>query len=116
MNTMFASIQARIKEVGVLRILGFKRWQILISFMFESLLIAFVGGLLGCALGFLANGTEATSTLGGQGGGGKRVLLTMVVDYQTVAAGMLFTLMMGRIGGLVPALSAMRMKVLDTLR
>jgi putative ABC transport system permease protein len=117
MNTMFASIQARIKEVGVLRILGFKRWQILISFMFESLLIAFVGGLVGCLLGFYANGAEATSTLGGGGGGGgKRVLLKMVVDYQTIAAGMLFTLMMGRIGGLVPALSAMRMKVLDTLR
>ena len=43
MNTMFASIAARIKEVGVLRILGFKRWQILISFMLESLTIAFVG-------------------------------------------------------------------------
>ena len=117
MNTMFASIQARIKEVGVLRILGFKRWQILISFMLESLVIAFVGGLVGCLLGCLANGFEATSTLGGGGGGGgKRVLLKLTVDYQTFAAGMLFTLMMGRIGGLVPALSAMRMKILDTLK
>ena len=44
MNTMFASIAARIKEVGVLRILGFKRWQILISFMLESLIIAAIGG------------------------------------------------------------------------
>ena len=51
MNTMFASIAARIKEVGVLRILGFKRWQILISFMLESLVIAAVGGALGCVLG-----------------------------------------------------------------
>jgi putative ABC transport system permease protein len=116
MMTMFASIAARIKEVGVLQILGFKRWQILISFMLESLTIAFLGGLLGCLLGMLANGFEATSTLGGQGGGGKRVLLQLTVDYQTIAAGMLFTLMMGRIGGLVPALSAMRMKILDTLR
>src|SRR5438093_9241863 len=63
MNTMFASIAARIKEVGVLRILGFKRWQILISFMIESLAIAFVGGLVGCLLGYLANGFEASSTL-----------------------------------------------------
>jgi hypothetical protein len=116
MNTMFASITARIREVGVLRILGFKRWQILISFMLESLAIAFVGGLLGCALGYLANGFQATSTLSGGQGGGKSVSLRMLVDYQTVAAGMLFTLMMGRIGGLVPALSAMRMKILDSLR
>lgn len=117
MMTMFASIAARIKEVGMLRILGFKRWQILISFMLESLTIAFVGGMLGCLIGMISNGFEATSTLGGGGGGGgKRVLLKLTVDYQTVAAGMLFTLFMGRIGGLVPALSAMRMKILDTLR
>jgi ABC-type lipoprotein release transport system permease subunit len=116
MNTMFASIAARIKEVGVLRILGFKRWQILISFMLESLAIAFAGGLLGCMLGYLANGFEASSTMSGGGGGGKSVALKMIVDYQTIAAGMLFTLVMGRLGGLVPALSAMRMEILDSLR
>ncbi len=116
MNTMFASIAARIKEVGVLRILGFKRWQILISFMIESLAIAFVGGVLGCVLGYFANGFEAASTLSGGQGGGKSVTLRMVVDYQTLAAGMLFTLVMGRLGGLVPALSAMRMEILDSLR
>ena len=42
--------------------------------------------------------------------------LKLVVDYQTIAAGMLFTLVMGRLGGLVPALSAMRMEILDSLR
>ena len=117
MNTMFASIAARIKEVGVLRILGFKRWQLLISFMLESLAIAFVGGVVGCFIGYFANGFEAASTLsGGQGGGSKSVSLKLIVDYQTVAAGMLFTLVMGRLGGLVPALSAMRMEILDSLK
>lgn len=116
MNTMFAAIAARIREVGVLRILGFKRWQILISFMLESLAIAAAGGLLGCALGYAADGMEARSQLSSGAGGGKSVSLKMVVDYQTVAAGMLFTLVMGRLGGLVPALSAMRMEILDSLR
>jgi putative ABC transport system permease protein len=116
MNTMFASIAARIKEVGVLRILGFKRWQILISFMIESLAIALVGGLLGCLLGYFANGFEAASTLSGGQGGGKSVTLTMQVDFQIIATGLLFTLVMGRLGGLVPALSAMRMEILDSLR
>jgi ABC-type antimicrobial peptide transport system permease subunit len=116
MNTMFASIAARIKEVGVLRVLGFKRWQILISFMIESLAIGLVGGVLGCAIGALANGWEAASTLGGQSGGGKSVTLTMIVDGQILAAGLLFTLVMGRLGGLVPALSAMRMEILESLR
>ncbi|QJW96899.1 ABC transporter permease [Frigoriglobus tundricola] len=116
MNTMFASIAARIKEVGVLRILGFKRWQILISFMIESLAIAFAGGLFGCLLGSLANGFEAASTLSGGQGGGKSVTLTMQVDFTIIATGLLFTLIMGRLGGLVPALSAMRMEILDSLR
>ena len=102
---------------GVLRILGFKRWQILISFMLESLVIAFLGGLAGCCLGYLANFFEAKSTLGGGGGGGgKSVSLKLIVDYQTIAAGMLFTLVMGRLGGLVPALSALRLKILDSLK
>jgi ABC-type lipoprotein release transport system permease subunit len=116
MNTMFASIAARIKEVGVLRILGFKRWQILISFMLESLIIASIGGVLGCGLGLFANFFEASSTLSGGQGGGKSVALKLIVDYQTIAAGMLFTLLMGRLGGLVPALSAMRMEILESLR
>ncbi|MCE9568068.1 MAG: ABC transporter permease [Planctomycetes bacterium] len=116
MNTMFASIAARIKEVGVMRILGFKRWQILIAFMLESLVIAFVGGLLGCLIGSYANGFEATSNLSGGQGGGKSVALKMIVDFQILAAGMLFTLVLGRLGGLVPALSAMRMEILDSLR
>src|SRR5438132_8691576 len=106
---MIASIAARIIEVSLLSILGFKRLQILISFMLESLAIAFVGGLVGCLLGYIANGFEATSNMSGGGGGApKGVALKMVVDYQTFAAGMLFTLVMGRLGGLVPALAAMR--------
>jgi ABC-type antimicrobial peptide transport system permease subunit len=116
MNTMFASIAARIKEVGVLRILGFKRWQILISFMLESLAIAVLGGTLGCLLGLMADGWEATSTLSGGQGGGKSVTLTMIVDSSILAAGFLFTLIMGRLGGLVPALSALRLNILESLR
>ncbi|HSQ55344.1 MAG TPA: ABC transporter permease, partial [Gemmata sp.] len=112
MNTMFASIAARIREVGVLRILGFKRWQILISFMLESLVLAAAGGLLGCLVGLAFNGIEMSQ---GQGGG-KSIVLKVLVDYQTVVAGMLFTFVMGRLGGLIPALSAMRMEILASLR
>jgi ABC-type antimicrobial peptide transport system permease subunit len=116
MNTMFASIAARMKEVGVMRILGFKRWQILIAFMLESLMIAFIGGFLGCILGSIANGFEATSTLSGGNGGGKSVTMKLIVDFQILGAGMLFTLILGRLGGLVPALSAMRQEILESLR
>jgi putative ABC transport system permease protein len=117
MNTMFAAVAQRIKDIGVMRILGFKRWQILVSFLIESLVIAVAGGLLGLALGSLCNGYTATSVISsGQGGGGKTVILKMVVDAQVLMAGAIFTLVMGRLGGLIPALSATRLKVLDTLR
>ncbi|MGO9112790.1 MAG: ABC transporter permease [Thermoguttaceae bacterium] len=115
MNTMFAAISNRIKDIGVLRILGYARWHILVSFLLESLVIALLGGVLGCALGSLANGTTVNSVMGA-GGGGKFVVLELVVDANIWTAGIFLTLLMGGFGGLVPALSAVRLKPLDALR
>jgi hypothetical protein len=116
MNTMFAAISNRIKDIGVLRILGYARWHILVTFLLESLVIAILGGLLGCALGSLTNGMTVNSVVGGTGGGGKFVVLQLVVDARTWAAGIFLTLLMGGIGGLAPALSAVRLKPLAALR
>ncbi|CAN5177713.1 hypothetical protein BH11PLA2_BH11PLA2_07240 [soil metagenome] len=118
MTTMFASIAQRIRDIGVLRLLGFKRWQILVSFMIESLAIALLGGLLGCLFCWLfVDGKSSTSTIsGGGGGGGKNFAITISVSLEVMSLGLLFAMMMGRLGGLVPALSAMRVKILDSLR
>jgi hypothetical protein len=116
MNTMFAAIHQRAPDIGLLRILGFARWQVLVSFLIESLLIAALGGLVGCALGYLANGVTTTSVVDTSGGGMKRVSFQMVVDGNTLSAAVLFTLVMGLLGGLLPALSAMRLKPLESLR
>jgi hypothetical protein len=116
MNTMFAAIRQRTTDIGVLRILGFARWQVLASFLLESLLIAALGGLLGCALGYLVNGVNTTSVVETSGGAIKRVSFKMVVDGNTLAAAVLFTLVMGLLGGLLPALAAMRLKPLEALR
>ena len=117
MNTMFAAISQRTKDIGVMRLLGYSRWQILVSFLIESLVIAFAGGILGCAVGYLSDGLTATSIVsGGQGGGGKSVILRLVVDWTTIGYGLLVTLIMGAVGGLVPALTAMRLKPLESLR
>lgn len=117
MNTMFASIAQRTKDIGVLRILGFKRWQILVSFMLESLGIALFGGLLGCALGSLADGFTAKSIItSGPGGGGKGVVLSLTIDLDVILCGVLFTFAMGRLGGLLPSLSAMRLGILESLK
>ena len=116
MNTMYAAISQRMKDIGVLRILGYSRRQVLLSFFFESLLLAFVGGILGCALGYCANGYTATSIVSGGQGGGKSVVLKLIVDARLLGIGLLFSLLMGCIGGLVPALSAMRLRALESLR
>jgi putative ABC transport system permease protein len=116
MNTMFAAISQRTKDIGMLRILGFSRWQVLHSFFLEALVLALVGGLIGCALGSLAHGWSATSIISSGTGGGKSVVLKLVVDARTILVGLLFTLIMGGLGGLLPSLSAMRLRPLESLR
>ena len=116
MNTMFAAIAQRTRDIGVLRLMGFARWQILSSFFIESLAIALVGGVLGCALGSLCDGLTATSIVSGGQGGGKFVVLQLMVTTDTLAIGMLVTLLMGGLGGLLPAISAVRLTPLETLR
>jgi putative ABC transport system permease protein len=86
------------------------------SFLLESLVLALVGGLLGCAIGYLANGWTAKSVVGGGQGGAKSIVLKLVVTHDILAAGLLLSLVMGAVGGLLPAVSAMRMRALESLR
>jgi ABC-type lipoprotein release transport system permease subunit len=116
MNTMYAAISQRTRDIGILRLLGYKRWQILVSFMFESMALAILGGLLGCAIGYLADGVTASSVVSGGPGGGKFIVLRMTVDLSTMALGMLLAIVMGFLGGLIPSLSAMRLTALEALR
>ncbi|MFO0917637.1 MAG: ABC transporter permease [Planctomycetaceae bacterium] len=116
MNTMFAAISQRTKDIGVLRLLGYKRWQILVSFLLESLVLALIGGILGCLLGWLADGYSATSVVSSGQGGGKFVVLRLTVDLAVLSSGMLLALAMGFLGGLIPSLSAMRLTALEALR
>lgn len=116
MNTMFAAVRQRTTDIAVLRILGFSRWQVLVSFLLESLVVAALGGVLGCALGYLVNGVDTNSVVGTSGGGMKRITFRMLVDGNTLAAAVLFTLVMGVLGGLLPAVAAMRSKPLESLR
>lgn len=115
MNTMFAAISQRIKDIGVLRILGFKRRQVLVSFLLETLCLALAGGLVGCALGSLCHGLTTKSMVSGAGSG-KTVVLQMRVNLEILSAGLMMSLIMGGIGGLLPAISAMRLRALESLR
>ena len=79
-------------------------------------MIALLGGALGCFAGWFFDGLTATSIVGGGGGGGKSVVLQLTVDASILGVGMAFALLMGAVGGLVPSLSAMRLKPLESLR
>ncbi len=116
MNTMLAAISQRTADIGVLRLLGYNRRQVLISFLLESLLIALVGGGLGCALGCLTDGWSAASVVANGPGGGKFVVLKLIVDARIITSGLLLTLLMGILGGLLPAVWAVRLKPLEALR
>jgi ABC-type lipoprotein release transport system permease subunit len=116
MNTMFAAIAQRTKDIGVLRIIGFARWQVLVVFFLESLLLAIIGGAMGCALGSLSDGWTATSIVSSGTGPGKTVILTLLVTADTLLIGMLLAMGMGALGGLVPAISAMRLRPLESMR
>jgi putative ABC transport system permease protein len=124
MLVMFAAIAQRVKDVGVMRVVGYKRWQILVSFMLESLAIALLGGLLGVLLVLLLDGVASalwggltvTSTVTAGQGGGKSVVTKLVFGSDVVASGILFTIVMGRLGGLLPSVGAMRLGILESLR
>lgn len=116
MNTMFAAVSQRSKDIGVLRILGFSRLNVQASFLLESLVLALAGGAAGCALGSLVHGTKAASIVGSGQGGGKFVVLEMVVSGDIIAVGLALSLAMGLFGGLLPSIRAMLVRPLESLR
>jgi hypothetical protein len=116
MNTMFAAVSQRTKDIGVLRILGYARWQILASFFLESMILALVGGLVGCAAGLFIDGISVSSIVSGGQGSGRSVVFHLIVDAPLYLTGLLFALVVGAIGGLVPAVVAMRSRPLEAVR
>jgi putative ABC transport system permease protein len=113
MNTMYAAVARRAKEIGTLRVLGFSRGSILLSFLIESLLLALIGGVLGCLLALPINGVTT-------GIGSFATFSEIAFDFRVSPSGMLagiiFALVVGVIGGLFPAGSAARKEILTALR
>jgi len=113
MNTMYAAVARRTTEIGMLRAIGFSRGSILLSFLIESLLLAGVGGLLGCALALPLNGVTT--------GVGSFVTFSEIafnfrVSPQAMITGIVFALIVGAIGGFFPARNAARKEILIALR
>src|SRR5512146_929479 len=101
MNTMYGIVAARTREVGTLRALGFSRLSILFSFLIESVMIAILGGVLGCLLAIPMNGfTGAT----GNTAAFAELSFAFRVTPTILVAGVVFSAVMGLVGGLLPAL------------
>jgi putative ABC transport system permease protein len=113
MNTMYAAVARRGKEVGTLRVLGFSRGSILTSFFLESLLLSVIGGLLGCLLVLPLNnvttGIMSFTTF-------SEVAFNFKVGPAAMTVGVAFALVMGAIGGLLPARMAAKKEILVALR
>lgn len=113
MITMYAAVANRIGEIGILRALGFRRRSILTSFIIESLLLGFLGGFIGLFFAaFLQLFT--VSTLNFQTF--SELAFSFTLTFGIICKAMLFALFMGFIGGVLPAVRASRMNIVEALR
>ena len=117
MNTMYAQVSARTKEIGTLRAIGFSRRSILMSFVIEALMLCLAGGILGIVMTFLVFNlflTKPTGTMNFRTF--SEVLFNFRMTPQLIAGGLVFALAMGVLGGLFPAARAARLKITTALR
>lgn len=113
MNTMYAAVARRAREIGTLRVLGFARSSILFSFFVESIILSLLGGAIGCLLVLPLNNI---STGIGNFVTFSEISFNFAVTPKIMAYGLTFALILGAIGGLFPARSAARKEILTALR
>jgi putative ABC transport system permease protein len=113
MNTMYASVARRAREVGTLRVLGFSRGSILTSFFLESLLLSAIGGIIGCILVLPLNNI---STGLGNFITFSETSFSFQVTPLIMAIGVGFAIVLGAIGGIFPARTAAKKEILNALR
>ena len=112
-NTMYAAVSSRSPEIAVMLTLGFKPRSVLASFLAEAAVIALIGGVLGCVFALPINGI-ATSTTNWQSF--SEVAFAFRVTPTLLVYGLIFAVVMGVVGGFVPAWQAARMPVVKALR
>lgn len=112
LNTMYAAVSARTREIATLRALGFNRSPVVLSVIAEALALGLAGGAAASALGYLLfNGFQASTI-----GNGGVLAFSFAVTPMLLATGMSYALLMGLVGGLFPAIRAARLPVATALR
>ena len=113
MNAMYASVAYRSREIGTLRVLGFRRRSVLLAFVVESVLLAIVGGVVGCLLAIPVHGVS-TGTLN------FNTFAELAFHFRItpvmLGLGIAFSALMGAFGGLLPAILAARRPIVQSLR
>ncbi len=113
MNTMYASVGSRTREIGTLRVLGFRRRTILLSFIIEGALLAAIGGGIGCLLALplhgYSTGTMSFNTF-------SETVFQFRITPWLAAKGIIFAVVVGVIGSLLPAIRAARLPVIAALK
>ena len=112
-NTMYAAVSSRTPEIAVLLTLGFHPRSVLASFLAESAVIAFIGGVLGCLLALPINGVVTSTT---NWASFSEIAFAFRVTPQLLLAGLVFAVVMGVVGGFFPARRASKLPVIQALR
>jgi putative ABC transport system permease protein len=119
MNTMYASVAGRTREVGTLRVLGYSRRSIVACFLIEGVMLAFIGGLLGALLSFgvysyVVAGNIQFGTMDFQSFA--ETLFQFRITPDLMVKGLVFSIVIGLAGSLLPALRAARLPVISALK
>ncbi|MEM4230806.1 MAG: ABC transporter permease [Candidatus Pacearchaeota archaeon] len=111
MNTMYTSVLERTRQIGVMKAIGAKNFDILTIFIFESGIIGLVGGIIGVILGFLAGkAVQFASAIGGY------EMLKVSANISIILFGLVFAFLVGVISGLAPARQASKLNPVEALR
>lgn len=113
LNTMYSAVSERSREVAAIRALGFSAGSVVFSFMIEALIIAIIGGVVGCLAALPLNGFT-TNTLNFQTF--SSIAFAFRITPFVLIAGMAFAILMGIIGGTPPAIRAARRPISSALR
>src|ERR1700733_1780599 len=112
MNTMYAAVSRRSREIGTLRVLGISRASILVSFLIEASLLSIAGGILGCLIPLPLNGV---TTGVGNFFTFSEIAFHFRVGLSAMTAGVIFAAIVGVLGGVFPARSAAKKEILGAL-
>jgi len=114
LNTMFTAVSARTREIATLRALGFGGWPVIISVLIESLVLAVVGGAVGGGLAYFAFDGFRAATLNWQSF--SQVAFAFDVTPALILQGIALASLIGLMGGIFPAIRAVRLPVATALR